>query len=217
MSASIKTEHWGVLPYLESCRQQESLVEARRQGKIPDTFVLVQHPPIYTLGSRVGGEQHFLLSESALQKRGLSCVKTRRGGSVTYHAPGQWVGYLIVSLEKEKDLHAHLRRVEALLLHSLEAFGVHARTQAGRTGVWVACDKIAAIGMAARHWITYHGFALNVHMDLEGFRAIVPCGIPAEAGGVTQLAALCGLPPSMEAVAEQLKKSCEKIFNAAAL
>ena len=217
MTATIRTEHWGLLPYQESCRRQERLVEARRSGKTPDTFVLAQHPPIYTLGSRVGGEKHLLLSEDALQKRGLSCVKTRRGGSITYHGPGQWVGYLIVSLEKEKDLHAHLRRVEALLLHSLKALGVHAHTQAGRTGAWVGSDKIASIGMAARHWIAYHGFALNVHMDLEAFKAIVPCGIPAATGGVTQLAAFHEVPPSMESVAEQLQKSCEKIFHARAL
>jgi lipoyl(octanoyl) transferase len=175
----------GCVPYAEALALQERAVRARGAGEIPDTLFLLEHPPVVTLG-RGAREANLLVSREALAARGIGLFEAKRGGDVTYHAPGQLVGYPILDLAARgcPDLHAYLRRLEAVLCDALSELGVPPRVVPGRTGVFVdtrgpadAPRKIASIGVGARGWITCHGFALNVDLDLAGFANIVPCGL----------------------------------------
>lgn len=190
----------GRLPYRDGAELQRKLVRERRQGRIPDTLVLLEHPPVITLGSRARSE-HVLLSPSELQARGIEVHEAGRGGDVTYHGPGQLVGYPVVALSgPRRDAHRYLRDLEEALILTAADFGVVASRCAGRTGVWAVGHKLAAIGVRiSSGWITSHGFAMNVTADLSGFGAIVPCGI--RDAGVTSLAELTGRSPSLEKVA----------------
>jgi lipoyl(octanoyl) transferase len=171
---------------------QRRLHEERCQGGRPDTLLLLSHPPVVTVGrgSRPG---HLLLPEEDLRRRGIALWETDRGGDVTFHGPGQVVGYVIFDLrERGQDLHRFLRRMEAAILRALGAFGIEGRTMPGLTGVWVGDRKVCAIGIRVSRWVSMHGFALNVSTDLSYFDVIVPCGIAGR--GVTSLAALVGRP-----------------------
>ncbi len=179
---------WGRTDYRAALARQVALVEARREGRVPDTLVFTEHDPVFTLGARPGAAQNVLWNAAELKKHGLAVVETTRGGDVTYHGPGQIVGYPVVSLEPRRDLHAYLRALEQTLINTLGCFGLAAARRAGQTGVWVGRRKIAAIGVAARAWIAWHGFALNVDGDLAPFAGIVPCGLGPEVGEVTSLA-----------------------------
>jgi lipoate-protein ligase B len=169
---------------------QRLLVGRRLAGEIPDTLWLLEHPPTVTWG-RAGGEEHVLVPAGELRARGVAVEATERGGDVTYHEPGQLVGYPVVHLsggELDRDLHSYLRRIEDALVDLLGSFGLQGRAVPGRTGVWLEGSpprKIAAIGVRCARWVTSHGFALNVRNRLEGFRWIVPCGI--RDAGVTSL------------------------------
>ena len=162
----------------------------RLADEIGDTLVFTEHEPVYTLGVRPGAEQHLLWDSDELSRRGIEVTETNRGGDITYHGPGQIVGYPIVSLRARQDLHAYLRLLEQVLINSLGALGLAAARQPGKTGIWLGNRKIAAIGVGVRRWVTFHGFALNVNNDLAAFAGIVPCGITD--GAVTSLQAELG-------------------------
>jgi len=159
---------------------------------IGDVLVFTEHEPVFTLGVRAGSDAHLLWNEERLTKEGVEVAKTNRGGDITYHGPGQIVGYPIVSLSPRKDLHAYLRFLEDVLINSVGQLGLTATRREGKTGIWIGQRKIAAIGVAVRRWVAYHGFALNVNARLEHFAGIVPCGIQSTEGSVTSLEAELG-------------------------
>jgi lipoate-protein ligase B len=165
--------------YGEALELQRAVARARISGDIPqDVLLLVEHPPVVTLG-RSSKDAHLLNDASALQKRGVELFEVERGGDVTFHGPGQLVGYPIIDLKQHKqDLHWYLRQVEEVLIRALGRLGIAAGREPKYTGVWTNGRKIASIGVHARDWVTWHGFALNVSTELSYFDLIVPCGIP---------------------------------------
>ncbi len=168
----------GRLPYGEALDLQRAAARARISGAVPqDLLLLVEHPPVVTLG-RSSKAHHLLCSEEVLASRGIALYEVERGGDVTYHGPGQLVGYPIIDLKRHKqDLHWYLRQVEAALIAALASVDLPGERNAGKTGVWIGGRKIASIGVHARDWVTWHGFALNVSTELSAFDVIVPCGI----------------------------------------
>lgn len=168
----------GSLPYARSLEMQEELVRRRRAGEIPDQLLLLEHPHVITMGTSARAE-HLRVSDAERRRLGIELFHTGRGGDVTYHGPGQLVGYPILDLNPDRrDLHRYLRDLEQVLIDTLDTFGIRGERKAGLTGVWVHDAKIAAIGVrVSSGWITSHGFALNVNTDLAYFRTIVPCGI----------------------------------------
>ncbi len=184
LRAELMVEWLGVVPYGEALALQERRIEARRRREVPDALLLLEHPPVITLG-RAGRAENVLAAPEQLAARGIEVHRVSRGGDVTYHAPGQLVGYLIADLAErgEQDAGAWLRRIEALLVAALGTLGLEAYTRRGQTGVFVAPDapgparKIASVGVGLRGWISWHGFALNVTLDPEDFELIVPCGL----------------------------------------
>jgi len=180
-------EWLGRVEYSEGLKIQADAVRARQEGRGGDILLLLEHPPVITLG-RSAREENLLLSREAIGARGVEIHEVARGGDVTYHAPGQLVGYLVVDLKArgEKDVHRFLRRMEAALIESLSLLGLRGAPWPGRTGVFMANEdgaagkparKIASMGIGVRRWVTFHGFALNVTLDLSGFDGIVPCGL----------------------------------------
>lgn len=171
------TLDWGRTGYTAAWQQQEALVARRNAHEAGDTLVFTEHDPVYTLGVRRGAGRNMIWDAAELARRGIEVVQTNRGGDITYHGPGQIVGYPIIGLAPRKDLHAYLRFVEQVLINTVGTFGLAADRRAGMTGIWLGPRKIAAIGVAVKKWTTYHGFALNVNADLAPFSGIVPCGI----------------------------------------
>src|SRR6185437_9898862 len=168
----------GTMSYAEALDVQRAAARARIDGTLADDLLLlVEHPAVVTTG-RSTKAGHLLLSPDALAGRGVELFDVDRGGDVTFHGPGQLVGYPIVNLEQHTpDLHWYLRQLEAALIRALATFGIAAERNPGLTGVWTAGRKIASIGVHARQWVTWHGFALNVTTDLSFFDMLVPCGI----------------------------------------
>ncbi len=168
------------MPYADALALQRSVARARISGEIgEDLLLLVEHPPVVTLG-RSSKERHLLASPALLAARGVELFEVERGGDVTFHGPGQLVGYPIVDLKRHKqDLHWYLRQVEEALIRAVAPLGIVGERSAGFTGVWTQGRKLASIGVHARDWVTWHGFALNVTTDLAYFDLIVPCGIAA--------------------------------------
>jgi lipoate-protein ligase B len=173
-------ERLGVVPYAQALDFQRQVARARISGALPeDVLLLVEHPPVVTLG-RSSKQQHLLASPELLAAGGVELFEVERGGDVTFHGPGQLVGYPIIDLKQhKKDLHWYLRQVEEALIVALFDFGIVAGREAGLTGVWTSGRKLASIGVHARDWVTWHGFALNVTTDLKYFDLMVPCGIQA--------------------------------------
>ncbi len=166
----------GRVPYRQALAWQEQLL-AERPDWPHDLLLLLEHPPVITLG-RGAKRAHLRCSARELARRGIDLVETSRGGDVTFHGPGQLVGYPLVDLNRAgRDVHAYLRHLEEVLIRTVAAFGLDAGRSAGRTGIWIGPRKIASIGVAVRQWVTWHGFALNVAEQREGFAAIVPCGL----------------------------------------
>jgi len=168
----------GLRDYAEALSFQRDLAAARLAGRVAhDVLLLVEHPPVITLG-RSSKAAHLLASPEALASRGVALHEVERGGDVTFHGPGQLVGYPIVDLTGHKqDLHWYLRQVEEVLIQAVWTLGLHAERNPGKTGVWTGGRKLASIGVHARQWVTWHGFALNVTTDLAYFDLMVPCGI----------------------------------------
>lgn len=166
----------GTLPYSKAVELQDQLVDLRWKDAIEDVLFLLEHPPVLTVG-RTGGFDQLKVPVEHLTGQGVEVLPTNRGGNITYHGPGQVVGYPILNLHYlRKDAHWYLRSLENVLIETLKRLGIEARRIKGRTGVWVLNEKIASIGVAIRHWVTMHGFALNVHPDLSHFSWINPCG-----------------------------------------
>ncbi|MBI3491706.1 MAG: lipoyl(octanoyl) transferase LipB [Acidobacteria bacterium] len=182
----------GLIPYADALAMQRALVEDRRAGRIDDLLLLVEHPHVLTLGVRGdGGRSHILATADALAAQGIDVHETGRGGDITYHGPGQIVGYPIIDLKPDRcDVHRYVRDLEDVLMRTAADYGIDAGRIDGLTGVWVGHEKLAAIGVRIGRWITSHGFAFNVTTDLEYFDLIVPCGIADR--GVTSLARLLG-------------------------
>ena len=168
----------GRLGYVEALELQRSLARDRISGAIPqDLLLLVEHPPVVTLG-RSSKQKHLVASPEFLQNKGVELFEVERGGDVTFHGPGQLVGYPIIDLKRHRqDLHWYLRKIEEALINSLDDYGIPGERNSAYTGVWTRGRKIASIGVHARDWVTWHGFALNVTTDLSYFDLIVPCGI----------------------------------------
>lgn len=209
-SLLLETVDWGRTAYAASLEAQDQRVAARIAGEAPDALIFTEHDPVFTVGLRTGADQHLVWNDSTLAAQGVTVSKTNRGGDITYHGPGQIVGYPIVDLSARKDLHAYLRFLEEVMIRSVGDFGLVATRREGKTGIWIEHRKVAAIGVAVRRWVTYHGFALNVSPNLDHFGGIVPCGIAASEGTVTSLAKELSSPPSLEAV----KRSLDHHFRA---
>jgi lipoyl(octanoyl) transferase len=202
----------GRMPYAEALALQRELVEERRAGRIGDVLLLVEHPHVLTLGVRGdGGRSHILAADERLTALDVTVHEAGRGGDITYHGPGQLVGYPIIDLKPERcDVHRYVRDLEEVLIRVAADHGITAGRLSGLTGVWVGGEKLAAIGVRIARWITSHGFALNVSTDLDFFKLIVPCGISDR--GVTSLAALLGRPLDWRAVEDQVIDHFTEIF-----
>jgi lipoyl(octanoyl) transferase len=207
----IEIRRLGMIAYGEALALQRQLVEQRRADAIPDVLLLVEHPPVLTLGVRGdGGKSHILASPEALTALGIEVFETGRGGDITYHGPGQIVGYPIVNLKPDRcDVHRYVRDLEEVLIRVAADYGIAARRIEGLTGVWVGDEKLAAIGVRISRWITSHGFALNHTTNLSNFDLIVPCGIADR--GVTSLAKL-GCLASRAAVEERIAQHFGEVF-----
>ncbi|MFQ6019294.1 MAG: lipoyl(octanoyl) transferase LipB [Dehalococcoidia bacterium] len=201
----------GRLDYEEAWCQQRRQVEARVEGRISDTLLLVEHPPVYTCGRR-GADGQFLADPGQLQALGARVCEVDRGGGLTFHGPGQIVAYPILDLQAWRpDLHAYLRALEEVILRTLADYGVAGQRCPGLTGVWVRRDKVAAIGVKVSRWVSCHGFALNVNVDLDWFRHIVPCGVSDR--GVTSMQGLLGRELGLERVSEAIVRHFGDVFG----
>ncbi|MDT8339920.1 MAG: lipoyl(octanoyl) transferase LipB [Longimicrobiales bacterium] len=202
----------GRVPYAEALALQERLVAERRAGRAPDTLLLLEHPPVITLGTG-SAPGHVLVGAEERARLGVELFETGRGGDVTYHGPGQLVGYPILDLKPDRrDLHRYLRDLEEALIRTVARFGVRAWREEGLTGVWTDAGKVAAIGVrVSSGWITSHGFALNVDPDLSHFGWIVPCGIADRA--VASLAGLVGRPVPVAEVAPVAARELADVFG----
>ena len=201
----------GRISYDEGLRLQERAIAERAAGIAADRLFLLEHPHVYTLG-RGADRGNVLATEADLESAGATLVATGRGGDVTYHGPGQLVGYPIDSLKQDRcDVHRYVRDLEEVLIRSLADYGVESGRVAGLTGVWVGDAKVAAIGVRIARWVTSHGFALNVSTDLDRFSAIVPCGITDKR--VTSLDRLIGRTIPLEAVAETVSSHFGEVFD----
>jgi lipoyl(octanoyl) transferase len=190
--------------YRKALDLQLSFVDRRAGGETRDTLLLLTHPHVYTIG-RSGDQANLLVSEEALTHEGIPLERVSRGGDVTYHGPGQLVGYPIVFLARP-DLHRFVRCLEFALIEALDAFDVSSQRIEGLTGVWVGDKKIASIGVGVRRWVTYHGFALNVTTDLTYFHRIHLCGLKGREA--TSMTEITGREIPMEEVRERVASSC---------
>lgn len=203
--------------YDEALEMQRALVTARTSGQIPDTLLLLEHPHVLTLGVHQGGRANILAAPDTLVRLGVAVHEAGRGGDVTYHGPGQLVGYPIIDLRPDRqDVHQYVRDVEDVMIRACADYGINARRLAGFSGAWVdhaarGPEKIAAIGVRIARWVTSHGFAFNVNTDLEFFRLIVPCGIADR--GVTSLQALTGNPVALDRVATSIATHFAAVFD----
>ncbi|QQE66149.1 lipoyl(octanoyl) transferase [Leptolyngbya sp. BL0902] len=197
----------GLVPYADAWNLQKSWVSRHRQSPQPDRLLLVEHPPVYTLGQGSTTENLKFLESNPPHP----LFRIERGGEVTHHCPGQLVGYPILDLKRHQtDLHWYLRQLEEVVIQTLATLGIHATRQPGLTGVWVGDTKLAAIGIKVSRWITMHGFALNVCPDLAGFEAIIPCGIADKAVG--SVAQFCpGI--TVAEVVPLVKQSFSEVFS----
>jgi len=194
----------GLVEYAKALTWQEELLRQRCQGEGEDTLLLLEHPPVFTLGR--GGDQRHLLNP-----RQVPVYRVGRGGDVTFHGPGQVVGYPILNLTRHgRDVHAYLRSLEAVLIAVLAEYGLQAQRKNGLTGVWVEERKIASIGVGVRRWVTYHGFALNVDPNLSYFADIVPCGLAGV--HMTSMAQLLNRPVALAEVKTAIARTFAEHF-----
>lgn len=201
----------GKMPYGEAWKLQKQVWQLRVENRIPDTLILVEHPAVITLG-KSGKANNLLVSEDELKRRGIELFRVERGGDITYHGPGQLVGYPIFFIrEAIAGVHAFVSKVEESLIQALAAQGIRAERKPKLTGVWVQDEKVAAIGIAVSKRVSFHGFALNVNTDLSQFELITPCGIRDK--GVTSMQRMLGRPLSMPLVKHQVASAFETVFD----
>jgi lipoyl(octanoyl) transferase len=201
----------GRVSYAQGLELQAQLVADRQAERIVDVLLLLEHDPVFTLG-RSAREQNLLVRESLLRARGYDVFETGRGGDVTYHGPGQVVGYPIISLAPDRqDVHRYVRDLEEVMMRACREYGVEAQRVAGLTGCWVGRDKIGAIGVRISRWVTSHGFAFNVANDLAPYSLIIPCGIPDR--GVTSLQQVLGRPVNPAGAEEALSHHFAEVFE----
>lgn len=203
----------GVVPYDEALAMQRQLVEERRAGHVPDLLLLLQHPAVITLGVKGdGGRANVVATDERLGELGIAVHETGRGGDVTYHGPGQIVGYPILDLKPDRcDVHRYVRDLEEVMIRVCADYGVTAGRIKGFTGTWVGAEKIGAIGVRLSRWITMHGFAFNVSTDLDHFKLIVPCGISDR--GVTSLERATGRRLPVAEVEDAVVRRFQEIFE----
>lgn len=219
----IEVRRLGLVSYTDGLERQRALVDDRKAGRIPDTLLLLQHPHVLTIGVKKDGRQHILAAPDELASRGVEVFETGRGGDVTYHGPGQLVGYPIIDLNPDRrDVHHYVRDLEAVMIGVCADYGVSADRVKGMSGAWVRSTrdarsgqvrdaKIGAIGVRISRWVTSHGFAFNVTTDLAFFDLIVPCGIADKA--VTSLSAQLGRPVPMAEVEDAFVRHFAAVFG----
>src|SRR5215475_7050941 len=207
-----ETRKLGLTPYAEALVLQEELVARRKRDEIPDQFLLLEHPHVITLG-RAANRANILADDETRARLGVELFETGRGGDVTYHGPGQLVGYPIVKLlAGRQDIRRYVRDIQEVLIRAARDFGVDVEPRGGDfVGVWAGDEKLAAIGVRISRWVTMHGFAFNVATDLNYFQLIVPCGIRGH--GVTSLQKLLGRPVEMSAVVESVTRHFGDVFD----
>jgi lipoyl(octanoyl) transferase len=212
----LRVRRLGVVAYADGLELQKQLVEQRKADEIPDQLLLLEHPPVITLGVKAKtGSANVLATPEMLAAQGVGLFETGRGGDVTYHGPGQLVGYPIISLKPDRcDVHRYVRDLEEVLIRAAGTFGVTAARAAGLTGIWVGSEKLAAIGVRIARWVTSHGFAFNVTTNLSHFNLIVPCGITDR--GVTSLERLLGRSVPMAEVEDAVIQAFRDVFGYAA-
>ena len=204
-------EQLGPVDYPDALRLQHEKVAARKAGAIPDTLLLLEHPHVYTLG-RNGKREHLLVPAERLHALGAEVIETDRGGDITYHGPGQLVGYPILDLTRHRrDLGWYMRSLEEVLVRVAADVGIRAGRLPGAPGVWVGNEKLVAMGVHVSRWVTSHGFAFNVNTDLSYFRAIVPCGLRDK--GVTSIERLLGRRVEMGVAVERVIEHFGKVFG----
>jgi lipoyl(octanoyl) transferase len=201
----------GLVPYGAALERQFAVLEERIRDRVPDTLILVEHPPVVTLG-RGKTTANLRLTPEALRGQGIEFFEVSRGGDATYHAPGQLVGYPIFDLKQHgRDVLRFCRGVEAALIRALETFRLPAHAVSGKAGVWVGERKIASLGISLRRWVTFHGFAMNVAVDLAGFQVIRPCGEQPEI--MTSVEALLGRRVPMGEVRRRVVTEFARVFR----
>jgi lipoyl(octanoyl) transferase len=215
-SRTIEVRRLGTVPYAEALALQRELVEERRAGRVPDLLLLLQHPRVITFGVKGdGGRSNVLASSEQLAELGFELSDTGRGGDVTFHGPGQIVGYPILNLDPERrDVHRYVRDLEEVMIRVCADYGVTAGRIKGLTGTWVGNEKIGAIGVRISRWITSHGFAFNVNTNLADFQLIVPCGIADH--GVTSLERASGRSVSIADAEDRVVTQFLSVFAATA-
>jgi lipoate-protein ligase B len=212
LTAPIEVIDWGRTAYEDAFTRQKERVDLRRSGKCRDALIFTEHAPVYTMGMRKDAAQHLIWGQAECARQGISVVQSNRGGDITYHGPGQIVGYPILSLAHKKDLHAYLRDIEEVVIRTLATYGLKSARRAGKTGIWLDNErKICAIGVAVRSWISYHGFALNVQPDMTHFTGIVPCGITD--GSVTSMRQELNQDLDLDEVKTRLAVEFQKVFG----
>jgi lipoyl(octanoyl) transferase len=208
---SLVVTRLGRVPYARGLEIQAALVADRQARRVPDQLLLLEHDPVFTLGRNARSENVLFPAES-LRERGFEVFETGRGGDVTYHGPGQVVGYPILDLAPDRcDVHRYVRDLEEVMIRTCADYGVPAGRVEGMTGTWVGPDKIGAIGVRIARWVTSHGFAFNVATDLSAFDLIVPCGIRGR--GVTSLDRLLGRPVALGEVMDRLASHFATAFE----
>jgi lipoyl(octanoyl) transferase len=208
----LEVRRLGVVSYADGLELQRALVEERRAARIPDTLLLLQHPHVVTVGVKKEGRNHIVASPAQLVARGVEVFDAGRGGDVTYHGPGQIVGYPILDLNPDRrDVHKYVRDLEEVMIRVCADYGVEAGRIKGLSGAWVGDAKIGAIGVRISRWITSHGFAFNVTTDVDYFNLIVPCGINDR--GVTSLASALGREPAISEVEDHFLRHFAKVFD----
>ena len=207
----IDVRRLGLVSYADGLELQRALVDDRKAGRIPNTLLLLQHPHVLTIGVKKDGRQHILAPAEVLTERGVEVFETGRGGDVTYHGPGQLVGYPIFNLDPDRrDVHKYVRDLEEVMIRVCADYGLAADRVKGMSGTWISDAKIGAIGVRISRWVTSHGLAFNVTTDLDFFNLIVPCGIADKA--VTSLAAQLGHPVPMAEVEDAFIRHFSTVF-----
>lgn len=211
MTRACELRNLHLVTFENALRLQQKLTEMRQNDQIPDQLLLLEHPPVITLG-RGGDVRNLLASEDALRREGVRFYETTRGGDITYHGPGQIVGYPIIHLgEGSRDIRKYVTRLEEVLIRTVAEYGITATREEGKRGIWVGNEKIAAIGVRVSRWVTSHGFALNVNTNLQHFRLITPCGL--EGTGVTSIARQIGREVPLGDVRKILAAKFGEVFD----